>query len=288
MIMSNNNYSTGSSSAFPNATQQQQQQSIYLPSRSQPFKEPILRSSPPTSSSQFAPTFPSAISAALPMPMPIPMSMGMQSNGNTTVNIAASSSTSTTNSTTTKSKSSRVTKSTNNRGGNKARAPGKHKCDQCDKVFTRNWNLKLHYEINHLKVPPRHCSICGKAFNRKSDMNRHIKEIHLGRQRYQLNTTKRTGKGSATGAGDGKDGAVEEKECSEGDIRLILTKSARAHHKHKHTKHSTTAAVTANTATTNNSSISTPNSLTAVSIRSPLSDTSWKKMTMMRSSRLKI
>lgn len=55
-------------------------------------------------------------------------------------------------------------------------------CDQCDKKFTRAYNLRSHMRT-HTDERPFLCTICGKAFARLHDRKRH-EDLHSGEKRY--------------------------------------------------------------------------------------------------------
>ncbi|KAK5072445.1 hypothetical protein LTS08_008069 [Lithohypha guttulata] len=57
----------------------------------------------------------------------------------------------------------------------------KFECSKCDRVYTRNENLKAH-ELTHTGQKPHECSKCGTGFTRKDDRNRHEK-IHENRRK---------------------------------------------------------------------------------------------------------
>lgn len=55
-------------------------------------------------------------------------------------------------------------------------------CDQCDKKFTRAYNLRSHMRT-HTDERPFLCTVCGKAFARLHDRKRH-EDLHSGEKRY--------------------------------------------------------------------------------------------------------
>src|SRR5258706_9951659 len=61
-------------------------------------------------------------------------------------------------------------------GSKNATAKKKHECTVCGKAFERVSNLKQH-SIIHSGEKPFKCDTCGKCFNRKGHLNRH-KMIH--------------------------------------------------------------------------------------------------------------
>ncbi|KAF9899397.1 hypothetical protein BX616_003056 [Lobosporangium transversale] len=68
------------------------------------------------------------------------------------------------------------TASVNNGSSKKRTTPAKHKCPQCDKYFTRPFNLKSH-QRTHTQERPFVCSFahCARAFSRLHDCNRHMR-----------------------------------------------------------------------------------------------------------------
>jgi hypothetical protein len=58
--------------------------------------------------------------------------------------------------------------------------PAKHVCDLCSKEFSRAHNLSAH-KRSHLGDRPYDCKICGKAFVRRYDRERHVEKLHPGR-----------------------------------------------------------------------------------------------------------
>ena len=53
-----------------------------------------------------------------------------------------------------------------------------HQCEQCNKVFTREHDLKLHVRVVHDKVKNHECEICSKKFARKQNMKLHYKTCY--------------------------------------------------------------------------------------------------------------
>ncbi|KAG0049243.1 hypothetical protein BGZ83_005915 [Gryganskiella cystojenkinii] len=64
----------------------------------------------------------------------------------------------------------------NNGSSKKRTTPARHKCPQCDKYFTRPFNLKSH-QRTHTQERPFVCSFahCARAFSRLHDCNRHMR-----------------------------------------------------------------------------------------------------------------
>jgi hypothetical protein len=57
--------------------------------------------------------------------------------------------------------------------------PVKHLCNICSKEFTRAHNLNAH-KRTHSNLRPYDCKICGKAFVRRQDRERHVEKLHPG------------------------------------------------------------------------------------------------------------
>ncbi|KAF9199437.1 hypothetical protein BGZ49_010453 [Haplosporangium sp. Z 27] len=74
------------------------------------------------------------------------------------------------------SSSTSSTNIVNNGSSKKRTTPAKHKCPQCDKYFTRPFNLKSH-QRTHTQERPFVCSFahCARAFSRLHDCNRHMR-----------------------------------------------------------------------------------------------------------------
>ncbi|KAK9466744.1 hypothetical protein V1512DRAFT_263317 [Lipomyces arxii] len=60
--------------------------------------------------------------------------------------------------------------------------PSTFKCTQCDKTFTRNYNLKSHMRT-HVNERPYVCIHCSKAFARQHDKKRH-ESLHFGVKKF--------------------------------------------------------------------------------------------------------
>ena len=52
-------------------------------------------------------------------------------------------------------------------------------CDFCGKAFNRKDNLRKHMQQIHEKTAKKHpCEICKKIFSQSCHLNRHLKNIH--------------------------------------------------------------------------------------------------------------
>jgi len=60
--------------------------------------------------------------------------------------------------------------------------PSKFHCDECEKSFTRAYNLRSHLRT-HTDERPFVCTTCGKSFARQHDRKRH-EELHLGKKLF--------------------------------------------------------------------------------------------------------
>uniref|UniRef100_A0A7S3A323 C2H2-type domain-containing protein n=1 Tax=Rhodosorus marinus TaxID=101924 RepID=A0A7S3A323_9RHOD len=56
--------------------------------------------------------------------------------------------------------------------------PGFHDCSACGKRFTRNYDLRRHYDAVHLQLRQHKCKDCGKGFNQASHLRDHWSQIH--------------------------------------------------------------------------------------------------------------
>ena len=54
----------------------------------------------------------------------------------------------------------------------------RHKCEECPKTYISSYGLKEHYRIEHLEIKDFKCDGCGKAFGRRQDLKKHIKNVH--------------------------------------------------------------------------------------------------------------
>lgn len=62
----------------------------------------------------------------------------------------------------------------------------KYKCNECEKLYTTSFNLRLHMH-SHVGFKPFSCEICGKGFMKLITLNSHI-AIHKGNQSYLCNS----------------------------------------------------------------------------------------------------
>ena len=56
-----------------------------------------------------------------------------------------------------------------------------YKCDLCDSLFTRFIDLKMHKDSVHKRR--KKCNFCSKSFINNSSLNRHIKALHMLKQK---------------------------------------------------------------------------------------------------------
>jgi uncharacterized Zn-finger protein len=59
-----------------------------------------------------------------------------------------------------------------------------HKCEQCDLVFTRKQNLKIHRDSKHSDKASVVCEVCNKTFSHKKLLRQH-NIIHSGEKNYK-------------------------------------------------------------------------------------------------------
>jgi len=60
----------------------------------------------------------------------------------------------------------------------------KYQCEICSKLFKKQYNLQQHTRIHTSDYLYCHYSNCGKKFNDKSTLNKHVKSIHLKETPY--------------------------------------------------------------------------------------------------------
>ena len=65
-----------------------------------------------------------------------------------------------------------------------------HKCTTCGLEFTRQWLLKQHFNMVHLKLRPFWCEVkgCEKTFSQKSHLTTHTKTVHLKMRAYECSS----------------------------------------------------------------------------------------------------
>ncbi len=64
----------------------------------------------------------------------------------------------------------------------RSRSPRKHKCAECQRMFSSSAILRRHVEEQHLKSRDRYiCPYCPVRFNRKQDLDRHWQHSHKDR-----------------------------------------------------------------------------------------------------------
>ena len=56
-----------------------------------------------------------------------------------------------------------------------------HKCDSCEKAFSRVGYLKRHIVV-HNGQKDHKCDSCGKAFSRAGNLKIHIYAVHIGQK----------------------------------------------------------------------------------------------------------
>ena len=54
----------------------------------------------------------------------------------------------------------------------------KSTCDKCHKVFSKPGNLRAHVKHHHLMIRPFNCSLCGKEFIDRRNLNVHHRKLH--------------------------------------------------------------------------------------------------------------
>ena len=61
-----------------------------------------------------------------------------------------------------------------------------HKCAECEKCFTWNYDLKRHVDGVHRKISNFNCELCHIHFKSKAYLSKHVESIH-GNQITKLN-----------------------------------------------------------------------------------------------------
>ena len=54
-----------------------------------------------------------------------------------------------------------------------------YKCDKCNKRFSRRHEVIKHSTVHSKIKPEEKCELCGNTFAKKSDLKRHINNIHV-------------------------------------------------------------------------------------------------------------
>ena len=70
-----------------------------------------------------------------------------------------------------------------------------HKCQECDKLFSRKFDLALHVERIHLKIKPSRkfiCKECDAPFERKEYLECHMNKVHLNVKPYECDKCKKS------------------------------------------------------------------------------------------------
>ena len=62
-----------------------------------------------------------------------------------------------------------------------------HKCEYCQKTFSRLQNLQGHIKRVHHKIKDRKCGTCGKMFSQLRALQKHVKDVHLGLRKCTCN-----------------------------------------------------------------------------------------------------
>ena len=53
-----------------------------------------------------------------------------------------------------------------------------HKCDSCEKAFSKAWMKKNHINIVHYGIKDHKCDFCEKSFSQAGHMKNHINSVH--------------------------------------------------------------------------------------------------------------
>ena len=59
-----------------------------------------------------------------------------------------------------------------------------HKCNQCDRYFTKPYKLKNHIEYVHEQTKNFKCDYCGKLFTQSSNLNKHVRFVHRKEKKF--------------------------------------------------------------------------------------------------------
>ena len=54
-------------------------------------------------------------------------------------------------------------------------------CPKCNRTFSAERSMRAHYNYSHNESKPSFpCNHCGKVFNQKSNLDTHVKGVHMG------------------------------------------------------------------------------------------------------------
>ncbi|CAB0035018.1 unnamed protein product [Trichogramma brassicae] len=67
-----------------------------------------------------------------------------------------------------------------------------HKCDECQKTFTRQGSLKIHIKTVHDKRKDYECDVCQKTFSQRGHLKIHVKTVHDKRKNYKCDVCQKT------------------------------------------------------------------------------------------------
>ncbi|MBI2006967.1 MAG: C2H2-type zinc finger protein [Nitrosopumilales archaeon] len=54
----------------------------------------------------------------------------------------------------------------------------KFRCDQCEKIFSKQEELMQHIQVIHYKDLPYDCKECNRTFSNMEDMRTHLQRFH--------------------------------------------------------------------------------------------------------------